>query len=357
MRRITVKYAKPRMIAELPIYDNWGKQLSPRNKELTAEFIRFIGEKGVNEIFIRDRRTDDVFVAPLFSPQTEGRLTEAIRQLVLNHMGKPDIEDNDLNQVAVTLGALIGDMELNLRGEINVSWSISSQDYLYLKPVKTAALSLAIGRALKLDNKELLTLGLTATLKDIGLSPEVINTVDFISEGGSSRLYNHPIAAHKILSQHQITSGEIAEGVQQHHENWSGSGYPQLLKGKAISRNARIIAIADAFVDLLSERPGRGKFMPHEAIEYIMAGGGDQFDPELVELFVRHIPSYPAGLSVQMNNGDIGIVTNPKLGFVARPVVRICFKAVDGLLDRPFDIDLTDPPHQSRIIAKVLEYD
>jgi HD-GYP domain-containing protein (c-di-GMP phosphodiesterase class II) len=345
------------MIVELPIYDSWGKLLSNRNKELTVEFIRYIGKNGVIELFIRDWRVSDVVVAPLFTPQTEGRVTEAIRQLFMNHTGKPDIADNDLNEVEMALTAMIGGMELNVVGEINVSCCFSPKEYLYLQPVKTASLSLAIGRALNLPSKDLVALGLAAVLKDIGLSPEIIEAADCLFEGGSARMREHPVVAHKILSQHQITAGKIADTVLHHHENWSGSGYPQGLKGKDISQNAQIIAIAEAFVDLLSERPGRNKFMPHEAIEYIMAGGGDQFDPELVELFVRHIPSYPAGLSVLMNNGDIGIVTNPKLGFVSRPSVRICSKANKGLLKRPYDVDLSKAEHQTMLITKVLEYD
>lgn len=357
MRRITLKHAKPGMIADMPIYDNWGNLLSPRNKEITTEFIRYIGQKGVTELFIRDWRVADVVVAPLFTPQTEGRVTEAIKRLITNHAGKPDIADDDLNQAEVALSAMIAGMELNVMGEINVSCSFSLKDYLYLQPAKTAALSLAIGRALKLDSKELVSLGLAAILKDIGQSPELIESVDAISEGATPRMRGHPEAAYNMLSKHEITAGPVAEAVMQHHENWSGSGYPKGIKGNEISRYARIIAIADAFVDLVSERPSRRKYMPHEAIEYIMAGGGDQFEPELVELFVRRIPSYPAGLSVQINNGDIGIVSNPKLGFVARPVVRICVKAKEGVLRRPYDIDLSKALYQNMMITKVLEYD
>lgn len=357
MRRITLKHAKPGMISELPIYDSLGNLLAPRNKELTYEFIRWIGQKGVIELFIRDWRVADVLVAPLFTPQTEGRVTEAIRKLILNHTGKPDVADSELNQVETSLAAMIGGMELNLVGEINVACCFSPKEYLYLKPVKTAALSLAIGRALNLNSKELVALGLVATLKDIGLAPEVIQAVDFIAEGASARLLEHSVVAHKILSQHQITSGKIAEAVLQHHEQWSGKGYPQGIKGNNISYYSRIIAVADAFIELISERPGRGKYMPHEAIEYIMAGGGDLFDPELVEVFVRHIPSYPAGLSVQMNSGDTGIVCNPKLGFVARPVVRVCYKQKGGLLRQPYDIDLSQKLYQNVLITKVLEYD
>ncbi len=357
MRRITIKHAKPGMISDMPIYDNLGNLLAGRNKELTVEFIRFVWKKGVTELFIRDWRVSDVVVAPLFTPQTEGKVTEAIRQLILNHTGKPDIADNDLNQVEVALSGMISGMELNVMGELNVSCCIALNDYLYLQPAKTAALSLAMGRAMNMPNKELVQLGLAAILKDIGLSPETINAVDSLTEGASPRVREHPTTAYNILSKHEITNGEIAKAVLQHHEYWSGRGYPQGTKGKEISQKARIIALADTFVDLLSERPGRGKYMPHESIEYIMAGGGDQYDPELVELFVRHIPSYPAGVSVQLNNGDMGIVSNPKLGFVARPIVRICTKAGKGLLQHPFDIDLSRAVHQNVLITKVLEYD
>ncbi len=97
--------------------------------------------------------------------------------------------------------------------------------------------------------------------------------------------------------------------------------------------------------------------MPHEAVEYIMAGGNDQFDPEIVELLVRRIPSYPAGLSVKLSTGDTGIVANPKLGFIARPTIRICHRPAQGVLKKPFDIDLSKPEFQRLLVAGVLEYD
>ena len=97
--------------------------------------------------------------------------------------------------------------------------------------------------------------------------------------------------------------------------------------------------------------------MPHQAIEYIMAGGNDQFDPEIVELLVRRIPSYPAGISVKLSTGDTGIVADPKMGFIARPVIRIFYRPSKGVLRNPFDIDLSKPDFQRLLITQVLEYD
>ena len=79
----------------------------------------------------------------------------------------------------------------------------------------------------------------------------------------------------------------------QHHERWNGTGYPTGCAGKDISLFARILAIADTYYELVSVRENRDLFMPHEAVEYIMAYGGERFDPEWVGLFARQVPIYP----------------------------------------------------------------
>jgi HD-GYP domain-containing protein (c-di-GMP phosphodiesterase class II) len=357
MRRITLKYVKPGMVVEAPVYDNWGNELVYMNEELTHEIIGNIIAKGVSEIFIRDWRVSDVVVVPLFSPKNEGMLAKAFRQLILDMQSWQDFSNETFTEIQVAFSNMVKDMGLNVVGDLNVMCTISPTDYVYLQPVKTAGLCLAIGRAIGLKDEQLTNLGMAAVFKDIGLSPEMMASVDYLTEGASPRLKDHPVTGPELLQRKNLINAEVATAIMQHHETWNGGGYPQGLKGKEISLFARIIAISDAFIDLLSARPGRNKYMPHEAIEYIMAFGGDQFDPELVEKFVRMIPSYPTGLSVQLNTGDTGIVSDAKLGFVARPIVRICYRPVKGLLTKPIDIDLSHVTYQRLLITKVLEYD
>jgi hypothetical protein len=356
MRRITVKHAQPGMVAELPVYDNWGNLLLNKDQQFDTKIISQMTDKGVTELLIRDPRMADVVIAPLFTPQTEGVLAKAFKWLVMDCSSKMILSDGHLSRVKAAMDDMVKEITKSYKGDVNVSCRISPKDYAYLQPVKTAGLALAIGSALKLPPSELFALGMAAILKDVCLPIEIIDSVDCLIEGGSPKLRDHPRNAYHMLSLHRMTAGAIATAVSQHHEKWSGTGYPKMLKGADICRHARIIAIADAFVDLLSDRPGRGKFMSHEAIEYIMAGGGDQFDPDLVKVFVQHIPSYPAGLSVQLNSGETGIVSNPKLGFVARPIVRICYKPAEGNLANPFDVDLSRVEFQRMLITKILEY-
>ena len=72
-----------------------------------------------------------------------------------------------------------------------------------------------------------------------------------------------------------------------HHEKWNGTGYPRGLKGNEIPLIGRIMAIADVYDALISERPYKKAFTHEEAVHIIIEGSGTQFDPALVEVFIR----------------------------------------------------------------------
>jgi len=81
------------------------------------------------------------------------------------------------------------------------------------------------------------------------------------------------------------------EVAQNHHEKWDGSGYPQGLKGAAIPISARIVALADVFDALTSERPYKKAWPVEQATDLIREQSGKHFDPELVEAFFRCLPA------------------------------------------------------------------
>jgi putative two-component system response regulator len=76
-----------------------------------------------------------------------------------------------------------------------------------------------------------------------------------------------------------------------HHEKWDGSGYPQGLKGEEIPHEGRIVAIADVFDALTSERPYKPAWTVSDAIATMQRDSGTHFDPQLLALFVEHLPA------------------------------------------------------------------
>jgi polar amino acid transport system substrate-binding protein len=87
--------------------------------------------------------------------------------------------------------------------------------------------------------------------------------------------------------------GNIPEIIRYHHERWDGKGYPDGLKGEEIPVEARILAIADAFDAMTSNRPYRTKLTVDEAINQIIKYSGKQFDPELAKIFVEMLTNNP----------------------------------------------------------------
>jgi len=101
----------------------------------------------------------------------------------------------------------------------------------------------------------------------------------------------HPAIGAGIIGRHTHPLLETARiTALTHHEKWDGSGYPRGLKGEAIPLCGRIVAIADVFDALCSERPYKHAWPVEEAVAFLQQHAGSHFDPQLVALFVKALP-------------------------------------------------------------------
>ncbi len=101
-------------------------------------------------------------------------------------------------------------------------------------------------------------------------------------------LRQHPVYSRDIVA--GITGfEEVAEWVAAHHERPDGRGYPDGLKGDEIPLEARILAVADAYVAITSDRPHREKVDRSDGVRMLRRAAGSQLDAELVELFVSSV--------------------------------------------------------------------
>jgi diguanylate cyclase (GGDEF)-like protein/PAS domain S-box-containing protein len=156
---------------------------------------------------------------------------------------------------------------------------------------KTVHYAREIARALSLSDDEVERIGQASILHDlgkIGISEKILLKKSSLSPKEFREIKKHPQIGVDIIRPIQFLHG-IIPFLLYHHERWDGSGYPHHLKGEEIPLGARIVAIADVYQSLTSQRPYRKAFSKRDAIEIIKKGAGSQFDPNVVQGFLRII--------------------------------------------------------------------
>lgn len=152
----------------------------------------------------------------------------------------------------------------------------------------------ALARAINLPQTEVDRIALGALLHDvgkIGIPENVLKKPTHLSDEEWEIMKQHPvIGAEKVLMPNE-TLRDLIPMVKYHHEHWDGSGYPEKLKGEEIPFSARIVAIADAYHALISDRPYRKGLSVQKACEILKMGAGIQWDANLVRQFIQIAPS------------------------------------------------------------------
>jgi diguanylate cyclase (GGDEF)-like protein/PAS domain S-box-containing protein len=145
-----------------------------------------------------------------------------------------------------------------------------------------------IAKRLKLSDRKVEQIKQAAKLHDlgkIGISDRILLKNSRLTSSEFAEIKKHPMVGADILRPIQSLH-DIIPLILYHHERWDGKGYPYGLKQEQIPIGARIVALADVYQALISDRPYRPAFNKTQAIKLIKSGAGTQFDPKIVETFL-----------------------------------------------------------------------
>ena len=158
---------------------------------------------------------------------------------------------------------------------------------------RVTSISLAIGQQLGLGADKLRQLVWGAELHDIGkigIPDYVMQKEGPLTPSERSLVEQHPVIGWEIARQ-ASSLREVLEVVRHHHERFDGAGYPDKLAGDAIPRAARIVAVADVWDALTSDRSYRPAWSRDRALQIMLEGRGTQFDPHCLDAFLDIIDS------------------------------------------------------------------
>jgi len=166
--------------------------------------------------------------------------------------------------------------------------------------------ALAIGKGLNLSEDEMTRLRLAAILHDIGkigVRDKILLKQAELDQEEIKNIKTHTVLGEDILKSIDQLD-DILPGVRQHHERFDGTGYPDGLAGVNIDIAARIIAVADAYDAMTTDRPYREALSHSRAITEIKKGASTQFDPAVVEVFLNIFTDAENNIEERVINGD-----------------------------------------------------
>jgi len=169
--------------------------------------------------------------------------------------------------------------------------AIDARDhYTHSHSENVAKFAVAIAQEMGLSAREIETIGEACELHDlgkIGIEDNILGKDAALSEEEWEQIKRHPVIGAKILEPLTFLN-DVTELIRQHHEHYDGSGYPEGRRQEDILLGARIIQLADAYESMCSARSYRKvPLSKEEAIQEVKKNSGKQFDPKVVEVFLR----------------------------------------------------------------------
>jgi len=156
---------------------------------------------------------------------------------------------------------------------------------------RVAWLSMKTAEFMGMDKERIREIYWAGYLHDVGkifVPQSILNKQTKLSYEEYEVVKEHPVKSAEILAE-IFCPGEIIEIVKYHHERWDGRGYPEGLRNFDIPLGSRIVAVADAYDAMISPRSYRKPLSVEKAIEELKSNSNSQFDPNIVEIFLRII--------------------------------------------------------------------
>lgn len=343
MKKTAVKDLIPGMLVNRDVLSGDGVVLLEKGTRLTAWQIANLRHWPIPHIYIADGPPAAPDAAPAASFFGEYvRTVDAIRH-AFEHIRifreVPVLEMEELAEeriplLAETVGVLDYLYEIRLHSQHTFQHSLN-----------VAIIAAIIGRWQKYQGVEIKNLILSALLHDIGklfVPLSVLDKPGALTPAEFAIIQKHPLEGYKLLESDPRVAESVKAGILQHHERLDGSGYPHRLDAGQIHGYAKIIAIADIYNAMTSDRAYRPKMTPLVALETIAGQMHEKLATDLCITFLDNMRECFTGNSVLLSTGELAkiVVLNNRDRFWSKPIVR----ADDGkMLDlQKEQIDIVD---------------
>ncbi|CUH97574.1 hypothetical protein P22_3705 [Propionispora sp. 2/2-37] len=216
---------------------------------------------------------------------------------------------------------------VNIVGVVDRLYKVKAHsEYTFRHSLNVAILSGVLGKWLGFKGSDMKDIILAGLLHDIGkafIPRGILNKPDRLTPEEMALVRKHPVYGYHMLAE----NGEIPEPVKlavlQHHEREDGSGYPSALRDEKIHGYAKIVALADVYDAMSSERVYRAKMPPFVVVDTILDEMQEKLNTQICITFLANISRFFVGSSVLLSNGSKATIVKLNDVLRMRPVVQL----------------------------------
>ncbi len=327
---VSVQDCQPGMAIAEDIYNEYGAVVVTEGTLLDEYILGRIKDLGLVKIKIYEDK-EDIIVAggtELFRAQYSENLSN-VKNLLHDISSGKEVDSQKVSHVTNSLLSRINENRdiVNCINEMR-----TTDEYLYTHSINVSLLSMLIGKWLKYDYKRVKALVTAGFLHDIGkgrISQAILNKPGDLTDEEFEEIKKHPAYGFQIAEKIPEINEDILKAILMHHEREDGSGYPLGLRGEQIHDFAKIVAVADMYDAMTSNRAYRTMICPFDVIETMERDNFGTLDHRVVNVFLKNIASYYIGDFVKLSNGDIGEIVYINPFNVSKPIIRAANTYID----------------------------
>lgn len=342
MEKLTLSIfeCKPGMKIAENVYNNYGAIMISEDTVLDKQALERMEIMGLNEIKVFSQALEEIQENYIESIQTKYRTNILqVKDLIgKTRMGAPlkmsEVRSitNNIWEGAYSVRDLIGPL----------SGIGSVEEYDFTHSLNVSLIATTLGKWMKCNEKTLKHLTQAGLLHDIGkckIPKSILHKPGKLTHGEFKTVKQHPVHSYSILKDVTTIHEDVLHGVLTHHEREDGSGYPSGITSERINLIAKILAVADIYDAMTSERVYRKNQTPFEVFELMQNGSFGELHPVVLNTFIKNMSAYYKGTWVTLNNGEQGEVVFINSRSIARPIVKVDERYVDLSHERNLKIE------------------
>lgn len=348
MNEIEITSLLPGTKLDRDLYSVDGKLLLRRETILTEKHLEHLAQLGYFYLYTvhngeqANPSNETQYHVPAASHLTRvfGQAVDNVRQLMSGVASGHMIQREDIDETIDLLYTQV----LNTGNVFTQLQQLRQQDeYTMQHSVSVGVIAIKIGQTLGLKQNILRNLGIAGLMHDIGkarIAQEILNKPGPLDASEFREIQKHPLYGYQIVRDMSLNDPNITAAVLQHHEHQNGKGYPQQLKGDQINFYSNIVAVADVFDALTSDRVYRPRMPLLAALNEITDQNRGHFDPIIARGLFQYFMNLAPGAKVVLNTRESASVVLINNKEPNRPLVRTAERFID--LEQERNVSIVD---------------